>query len=194
MDAGRVGRLTSRVAAGYLDPGLAADRPEDPSLPADEWTSLRLYPQFIAEIEDASGHDVDFRADGQLRLAFPEHEAAARADMATRATEGWAPEWLDPKALREAEPQLSPELAGACLLPEVSWVDGRKLCAALAEALRRRGATLRENTRAQALILEAGAARGVRLDTGEEIRADRVILAAGLDLDARRVFRGPCRA
>ena len=32
------------------------------------------------------------------------------------------------------------------------------------------------------LILEGGAARGARLETGEEIRADRVILAAGLKL------------
>ncbi|MEM6744453.1 MAG: FAD-dependent oxidoreductase, partial [Pseudomonadota bacterium] len=182
LEAGRAGQATSRVAAGYLEPGLAADRLEDPQLPTDEWTSLRAYPDFVAGVEEDSGHDVDFRADGQLRLAFPEHEAAARADMAVRTVAGWAPEWLDGPALREFEPQLSPELAGACFLPEVSWVDGRKLCAALTEALRRRGALLREETRVASLILEGGAARGARLETGEEVRADRVILATGWTL------------
>lgn len=48
------------------------------------------------------------------------------------------------------------------------------MCEPIARSLRSRGAEVRTNARADALLVEGGAVRGVRVD-GEDLRTDHVI-------------------
>ncbi|WP_137699979.1 NAD(P)/FAD-dependent oxidoreductase [Marimonas lutisalis] len=194
IDAGTIGQGASHAAAGYLQPGL------DPSPVTDlEWTSLRATPGFIADLQSETGLDVDFRTDGLLRIGYAGDEAQITADHDARRAAGWQVELMDGAAARALGPGLSPEITIACWLREVSWVDGRKLCAALATAIRARGGQVLENRAALEVTSENGRVTGVNTAQGP-MPASRVALAAGhafdriaglpADLPASRPVRG----
>ncbi|KPP84724.1 MAG: glycine oxidase [Rhodobacteraceae bacterium HLUCCO07] len=177
IDAGTIGQGASHAAAGYLQPGL------DPSLLTDlEWESLRATPAFIADLEAETGLPVDFRTDGQLRIGFAGDEAEIRADHDTRRAAGWDVTLMDGADARALEPALSPEVTIACLLNDVSWVDGRRLCTALASAITARGGQVIEHCPALALTHERGRVTGVKTPKGH-MPSDRVALAAGHRFD-----------
>jgi glycine oxidase len=178
LDAGDVGSGASHAAAGYLEPSLEPD-----PLSAFEWESLRAFPGFAAALEAETGMDVDFRRDGQLRIAYRDGVDALRAEAARRRAAGWQTRFMDGDEARSLEPALSPEVAAALLLPEVTWVDGRKLCAALAEAIRRRGGRIVTRCRVTGLIERAGTTTGVTTQAGA-VEGDGVLLAAGWRTDA----------
>lgn len=177
IDAGAIGQWASHAAAGYLQPGL------DPSPLTDlEWDSLRATPAFIADLEAETGLSVDFRTDGQLRIGFAGDEDAIRADHHARRAAGWDVELIDGTAARALEPALSPDVTIACRLNDVSWVDGRRLCAALAHAITARGGEVREHCPALALSHDRGRVTGVDTPEGH-MPSDRVVLAAGHGFD-----------
>lgn len=60
----------------------------------------------------------------------------------------------------------------------------------IAENLQRLGGRLRLSARAQSILVERGAAIGVRLESGEEVRADRVLSAADGHATLQRLLGG----
>jgi glycine oxidase len=152
------------------------------------WTSLGLYPPFVAELEDATGLDLGLHLDGKLLTAYDrEREAELKARM--QALEGHADalDWLDGDEVRELEPALSPELRGALLLRGQGRVDNRTLTAALEADCRRRGIEFVQG-RVTGLILRRGTVEGVRVGpsrggalAGDEARipCSALVLAAG---------------
>ena len=180
IDAGAIGQGASHAAAGYLQPGL------DPSPVTDlEWASLHATPTFIADLEAETGLSVDFRTDGQLRIGFAGDETEIRADYEARRAAGWDVEMMDGAAARALEPALSPDVTIACLLKQVSWVDGRKLCTALARAITIRGGRMIEHRPALALTHVRGRVTGVDTPAGH-MPSERVVLAAGHGFDRIR--------
>ncbi|WP_372614452.1 NAD(P)/FAD-dependent oxidoreductase [Aquicoccus sp.] len=177
IDAGTIGQGASHAAAGYLQPGL------DPSPLTDlEWDSLRATPAFLADLEAETGLSVDFRTDGQLRIGFAGDEAEIRADHDIRRAASWDVTLMDGAGARALEPALSPEVTIACLLNDVSWVDGRRLCTALARAITARGGQIIEHCPALALTHERGRVTGVKTPKGH-MPSDRVAIAAGHRFD-----------
>ena len=156
VEAEKAGSGASRVAAGYCQPAL-----EPGEISSMEWESLRLWPQMARELEAETGCEIDFRADGQLRIAYPEVEAEVLADAARRREFGWQVRELSGGEARALEPGLSEEVSAAVLLPQVSWVDGRKACAALAAAIEARGGRIVEGVRVDRLITRDRRVRGV---------------------------------
>lgn len=178
LERGKAGRGASWAAAGMLAAGCETE-PGEAALSRLNAQSLDLWPDFAAELEAASGIEVGLRREGTLLIALNRDDAEKlRHDMAFQQRQGIALEWLTPAAAREREPYLSPDLAGAVHSPRDIQVDNRKLSEALAEALRRAGGTLRENTPVEEIIVDSGEARGV-IAGGERIEADVVVLAAG---------------
>jgi D-amino-acid dehydrogenase len=82
-------------------------------------------------------------------------------------------ELLHGDALRELEPGLSPASQHGALIAENWHVDSAELAPAIADLLRRAGATIEEHTDVREIL-----DRGVRTDAGV-IEADAVVLAAG---------------
>ena len=141
LERAAIGSGASFAAAAYLEPRLGRSAMRD-----IEWASLALWPDFATRIAQVSGLDLDYRRHGQLRIAYQENLEVVRTDYERRVAEGWRVQWLAGAALREMEPHLSAAIVAGCYLPDLGWLDGRKLCKALAMAIEARGGIIHEQT------------------------------------------------
>jgi len=188
----------TRVAAGMLAPvGELAFG--EPRLLEMTLASARLYPEFVAELEAASGESTGYARQGALHVALDRDEAAElRRVHDLQRSLGLEAEWLPPRRCRELEPGLTPSFNGGVHAPEEAAVDPRALTRALLAALRelevevRVGAGPLEMTagteteaegpgRGEVLagIFEGERLVGMRTRAGEELRAPAVVLASG---------------
>ncbi len=173
VEQGQIGHGASWAAAGYLEPSLG--KTETARI---EWQSLKQWPQFVDDVQRVSGIDVDYQNRGQLRIAYPDNEQDIRSDFDLRKSRGWQAEEVSAEQLRRLEPSLANDISWAAYLPQVCWVDGRKLCRALALAITKLGGTVLENTPVERLVLQQDTVVGVET-ADQEIPADAVVIAAG---------------
>jgi len=170
----------TRVAAGMLAPvgELAFGEPE---LLKMTLAAAELYPDFVAELEAASGVSVGYRRDGALHVALDRDEAAElRRVHELQRSLGLGAEWLPPRRCREREPGLTPSFNGGVHAPGEGSVDPRALVAALLAALEAEQCVeLLTGTGVDAVLLDAQRIVGVRSEGGEELCAGTVVLAAG---------------
>jgi glycine oxidase len=170
----------TRVAAGMLAPvgELAFGEPE---LLEMTLAAVELYPDFVAELEAASGLATGYRRDGALHVALDRDEAAElRRVHELQRSLGLGAEWLPPRRCRELEPGLTPSFSGGVHAPQEASVDPRALAAALLGALEAEdGAELLLGTGVEAALREDERIAGVRTAAGRELRARAVVLATG---------------
>lgn len=112
------------------------------------------------------------------------HATAAGLEHAEREAEvmqqyGVRVERLDGTALRAAEPVVHAEVAGALLFPDDAKVDPLEILLAQAERARKAGAEVVESAGVDQLRPGEGRV-GVRTSAGRELRARRVVVAAGV--------------
>jgi glycine oxidase len=169
----------TRVAAGMLAPvgELAFGEPE---LLRMTLAAAELYPDFVAELEAASGLSTGYRRDGALHVALDRDEAAElqRVHELQRSL-GLAAEWLPSRRCRELEPGLTPSFNGGVHAPDEASVEPRALVAALLTALEAEGVEVLSETGVETALREGKRIVGVRTERGEELRADATVLAAG---------------
>jgi glycine oxidase len=167
LDSGDPGAW--QAAAGMLAP-VAETEPGE-SVAVD--LGLRAARGF-ARFCDELGEDIGLRTTGTLLVARDRDEAEAlERSFAFRRELGLEVERLRPSQARRAEPALAPTVRLALDVPGDHSVDPRRMVAALAAAFERAGGTLR---RARATEFVPG---GLRLDSGEVVRAGQVLLATG---------------
>jgi glycine oxidase len=169
----------TRVAAGMLAPigELAFGEPE---LLRMTVAAAQRYPDFVAELEAASGVGTDYARPGALHVALDRDEAAElRRVHDLQRSLGLGAEWLPPRRCRELEPGLTPSFNGGVHAPDEAAIDPRRMTAALLEALSASGAEVRAGVDVAAPLLAAERIEGVRTSSGEELRARHVVLAAG---------------
>jgi glycine oxidase len=168
----------SYVAAGMLTPVSELNYGEEPLLRLG-LASRDRYPSFVAELEDVTGHDVGHRSDGLLEVAFDGDDLAYLDDLRRfQESLGVRTEALTGRECRRLEPMLAPSVRGGLLAPDDGSIDPRRLTAALLTAVDRGGGRL-VRLPATDVIVERDTAVGVRLTGGGELRAGRVVLAAG---------------
>lgn len=183
----------TRVAAGMLAPvgELSFGEPELLTLTVE---AAALYPEFVAEVEAASGRETGYRQFGALHVALDRDEAAQlrRVHELQRSLELEA-EWLPPRRCRELEPGLTPSFNGGVHAPGEAAVDPRALSAALLAACGAVGVELRFGVEVTAALREGNRLNGVRVAPaaadglgngsggggGEDLRAGATVLAAG---------------
>jgi glycine oxidase len=188
VERGEPGGGATRVAAGMLAPvgELTFGEPELLELTL---AAARLYPEFVAQLEEASGEATGYERLGALHVALDRDEAAQlrRVHDLQRSLELEA-EWLPPRRCRELEPGLTPSFHGGVWASGEAAVDPRALTKALLVALRRQGVEVRTGAEAFDGIFENERLVGVRVrpateDGGaravEELRAEKVVLASG---------------
>jgi glycine oxidase len=177
LDAGEPGAW--HVAAGMLAPVAEANFGEDALLDL----SLRAaagFPAFCAELAAASGTDPGLLRSGTLVVARDRDEAEELDRLlAFRQRLGLDVERLLPTAARRAEPALAPTLRLALDIAGDHSVDPRRLVAALAEAVRRAGGSIRSGFQVAGLISDGERVTGVRLADGSAVEAGAVLVAAG---------------
>ena len=169
----------TRVAAGMLAPvgELAFGEPE---LLEMTLASARLYPEFVAALEAASGEATGYARQGAIHVALDRDEAAElRRVHDLQRSLGLEAEWLPPRRCRELEPGLTPSFNGGVHAPGEAAVDPRALTATLLAALAEVGAEVRTGAEVVEGVFAGERLAGVRTAAGEELRADAVVLAAG---------------
>jgi glycine/D-amino acid oxidase-like deaminating enzyme len=138
---------------------------------------------FAAELKDATGIDVAFQRPGGFHLALSEAELEARAQTMQRLHNQpdmvrYPYEILERGALEKLLPQIGPAVAGASYCPLDGHCNSLRLLCALHTDLRRLGVAYRPNHEVSTIAHRGG---GFRIaSTGDEIVADRVVLAAGI--------------
>jgi glycine oxidase len=168
----------SWAAAGMLSP--APDCPAAIPLVLLGHTSLVLYPQFVAAVEEASGIRAGYRNDGTLEVLF--HGDAGRELSTLVALHhglGLACEPLRLEEAQEMEPALGRDARAAAFLPDEASVNTRDLTAALLAAARGAGAELCPGIEVTSLVTNGKRCVGVKTTGGETFSARHVVLAAG---------------
>lgn len=173
------GAGASGVAAGMLAPVGEVAFGESRLLEL-MLASAAAFPGFAAELEQQSGRSTGYRRCGALHVALDRDEAEElRRRHRLQRSLGLRAEWLTPQACRRLEPGLAPSFAGGVHAPDESAVDPAALCAALLAALEEVGVEVRSSDPVCEGLIEDDRIAGVRTEAGAELRADRVVLAAG---------------
>jgi glycine oxidase len=169
FERGELGGGASHVAAGMLAPvaevefGEAGRRVLELGM-----RSAQMWPQFAAELEEASGVDVGLRQTGTLVVARDEDEARElERQLAFRAELGLHAARMRASEAREHEPALAPTVRLALHAPEDHSVDPRNVVAALRSACERAEVRLCEHTPVRALKLDPSRERVVGVELGK---------------------------
>ncbi|MFI6355461.1 glycine oxidase ThiO [Streptomyces sp. NPDC050743] len=168
----------ARVAAGMLAAVTELHYGEERLL-ALNLESARRYPDFAAELTELTGHDLGYRRCGTLAVALDADDRAHLRELhALQQRSGLDSEWLSGRECRRLEPMLAPGVRGGLRVDGDHQIDPRRLAAALVTACERAGV---EFHRAWAVRLDVvrDRAAGVTTADGTELRAGRVVLAAG---------------
>jgi glycine oxidase len=181
LERDRMGAHASGIAAGMLAPRAEASPVTAGRNPLLELglRSLRLFPSWAAELEEASGISVEYRRSGLLRVAETQEEAAE-----LRQREGWQRQlvaevrWQEGEELRREEPGLGSHIVGGLLSPEEGHVQSRRWVEALVRGAQARGARFEEGTPVVGLLRTGKRVTGVRTTHGER-PAGHVVLATG---------------
>ncbi|WP_326649373.1 MULTISPECIES: glycine oxidase ThiO [unclassified Streptomyces] len=168
----------AQVAAGMLAAVTELHYGEQ-TLLALNLESARRYPSFVAELEEASGQSVGYRACGTLAVALDADDRAHLRELhALQRQSGLESEWLAGRECRRLEPMLAPGVRGGLRVDGDHQVDPRRLAAALVAACERAGVVFHRGW-AERLSVVRDRAAGVVLTDGSELTADQVVLACG---------------
>jgi glycine oxidase len=177
FDAQDPGREASWASAGILSP--APENPGMISMVPFGKASLAIYPEFIELVEELSGIQTGYRANGTVEALFSRH---AREELNTIVALhrglGLKAEAISAQEARDLEPDLSEETEAAVLRPDEASVDNRLLASALIEAANRSGAEIHAGRAVEAIWREGSECRGAVV-RGEQISAKSTIVAAG---------------
>jgi len=151
VERGEPGREASYAAAGMLvDCSLETPLLLQPLATA----SAQMYPEFVHELQDESGVDVDLRDDGTILFLSPQQ---------LRERHGFAEENSLPAPLRELEPCLADPGQPAIFLKE-RVVDPRALGAAAVKAAKHRGVDVSSGSEVTEILISDRRIGGLRTD------------------------------
>ena len=158
----------------------AEAEPGEEALVALGRESQARWPAFAAELEKASGIDVELREEGTLLVALTaDDQAKLLHHLAFQRKLDLPLQWISAAETRRREPHLAGKLAGAVWSPQDHQVDNRRLAAALKIAAERAGARLHEHQPVAEIMSQSGRVTGIVLADGPKVSADVVVLAAG---------------
>ncbi|MFE3492494.1 glycine oxidase ThiO [Streptomyces sp. NPDC059175] len=168
----------AQVAAGMLAAVTELHYGEETLLGLNLASAAR-YPDFAAELEEASGQETGYRSCGTLAVALDADDRAHLKELhALQQRCGLGSEWLTGRECRRLEPMLAPGVRGGLRVDGDHQIDPRRLAKALVAACERAGVTV-HRTRVDRLAVVRDRAAGAVLADGTELAADQVVLAAG---------------
>jgi glycine oxidase len=172
------GAEASSAAAGILGAQAEAHAP-GPMLGLSLLSRAR-YPRWAAELYHEAGLDIGYRECGLLKVALD------RRGMQTLEREArWQKrqrlklEILSARRVCSLESALGAKLVGGVRYPDDARLDPPVLLSALHIAAARAGAEFTTGAYVRRVLIRAGRARGIQLDNGNELLAERVVVAAG---------------
>ncbi len=180
LERGTVGGEASSASAGLIVPLHATERGQRTPLFDFYWASLRLFPGLVAELEGATGMRLEYDPLGPVRVAVTDDEEARLRESfdGWSGIEGVSVEWVDGKALRDAEPGLGPEVRCGVISHDEPYLHPGRLTEALARAAVLRGAEVRAACPALGVRQRGGRFAAVHTPDGE-VAGGELIIAAG---------------
>jgi glycine oxidase len=177
MDVGVVdpqpGSGASHYAAGMLAPVTEAHYGEEGIL-ALNLASVRRYPSFVEELEEAARTPAGYRECGTLAIAFDADDRAALEDLRKyQESLGLVSTVLTARECRRLEPFLAPQIRGGLHVEGDHQINNRQLVDALLAACNVAGVVLHRRP-AREFALSDDRVVGV-----DELRAEQTVLAAG---------------
>ncbi|WP_369043767.1 glycine oxidase ThiO [Streptomyces sp. Midd1] len=168
----------AQVAAGMLAAVTELHYGEETLLGLN-LASARRYPDFAAELTEATGQDLGYRRCGTLAVALDADDRAHLRELhALQSRSGLDSEWLTGRECRRLEPMLAPGVRGGLRVDGDHQIDPRRLAAALVTACERAGVSI-HRTWAERLTVVRDRAAGVVTSDGTERGAGQVVLAGG---------------
>lgn len=129
----------AQVAAGMLAAVTELHYGEETLLGLN-LASARRYPDFVAELEQASGLGTGYRACGTLAVALDADDRAHLRELhALQQRSGLDSQWLTGRECRRLEPMLAPGVRGGLRVDGDHQIDPRRLTRALLTACERAG-------------------------------------------------------
>ncbi len=178
LDRAEPGFGATRVAGGML--GLTAEAEfGERDLLELERKSLRMYPDFVAQLKEDSQIDPRYRTEPTVVVARDRDDIEAlqrvfdyqrKQDLPAR--------WIDTEEVRDLVPQIRSGQR-AVLCSSDHFVDTDLLTEALAAACRARGVTICADAPVASILTGKGRARGVQLQDGRRFFAHRTVVCAG---------------
>jgi len=179
LEQGRCGGQASGAAAGMLAPYSENTEQPDPFFKLC-LQSLKLYPDWQQAVKDVSGLDFEYSATGSLYVHYHEADVfAMRSRQSWQDDYGAASELLDGRQLRELEPHIAPEAAGALYYPGESHVYAPGYVKALEEACRKLGVEIRDGLGEVRVTRWSGGAEVCCPSSGRTFRSDKLVVASG---------------
>ncbi|MFG3142996.1 glycine oxidase ThiO [Streptomyces sp. NPDC048243] len=168
----------AQVAAGMLAAVTELHYGEETLLGLN-LASARRYPDFAAELTEATGQDLGYRRCGTLAVALDADDRAHLRELhALQSRSGLDSQWLTGRECRRLEPMLAPGVRGGLRVDGDHQIDPRRLAAALVTACERAGVSI-HRTWAERLTVVRDRAAGVVTSDGTEHGAGQVVLAGG---------------
>ncbi|MFS8202948.1 glycine oxidase ThiO [Streptomyces sp. CWNU-52B] len=168
----------AQVAAGMLAAVTELHHGEQTLLGLN-LASARRYPDFVAELTEATGEELGYRRCGTLTVALDADDRAQLRELHTlQQRSGLESQWLTGRECRRLEPMLAPGVRGGLRVDGDHQIDPRRLARALVTACERAGVQF-HRTWAERLTVVGGRAAGVLTRDGTERAAGQVVLAAG---------------
>jgi glycine oxidase len=171
IESARPGMAASHAAAGMLAPLFEAPSPSFRDL---AFASLEQYPQFVAELQRASGIDAELLLTGKLDVAFSDEEFDELAAHYGAAL---------PASVREVDPAeeagIAPDAQRMLLSENDGSVDTRKLGQAAYGAAANAGVEFNIGVSVQNIICDNTGFVAVQLSNGDRIDADAIVVCAG---------------
>ena len=172
------GAGASGVAAGMLAPVTEAEFGEQ-ALLALNLAGAGLWPEFEAELAEASAVEIGYRRSGALVVAADRDDGEElRRLHAFQRSLGLESDWLPGRECRRLEPRLSPRVGGGISAPQDHAVDPAATVRALAIAFEAAGGELASGSEVKGLLVDGDAVAGVRTAHGD-VAAGHVVVAAG---------------
>jgi glycine oxidase len=177
LDPGESSDAASWAAAGMLAPQSEADSP-DPLFELCS-ASLRIYPDWVRQLQLDSGIDPEYRESGLLYIAGSDASLdVLKRRMAWQQALGFESELLNPNEILNIEPQLTLPMAGGIHIPGECQVTPRKLLSALQIASASAGVEIRKGLRVREILQQGDRVHGVVTEE-ETISAAYVVIASG---------------
>jgi glycine oxidase len=165
FDRGEPGAEASSAAAGMI--AAQGETAEPDAFFALCAASHALFPDFVAEIEELSGREVDFRREGSLLVALEEKQVAELEKLFWTQTRAGLPvERLTPAGVQHKIPGLSSKVRLALGISEDHWVDNEKLTRAVIEAAQRLGVRFYAHCAVEHLSVRENRVEAIRASSG----------------------------
>ncbi|MCL2625281.1 MAG: glycine oxidase ThiO [Cystobacterineae bacterium] len=176
VDTSHPGQEASAASGGMIAPQMEAHHP-GPALELG-LASRKLWPEFVAQIQEDARMPVELRRFGAVRVALEPSQAEELKQTAQwQKAQGLQLEWLNPHELRALEPSLSPHILNAVHFPEELQVDSPAFMRALLAAALHAGVDI-QRKRAQAIVERQGRVVGALVE-GQCVEAEQVVVAMG---------------